>query len=55
MTKHGPHHNCLMCNMAKAVGIMEKPEHSIICSKCGMKTKSEEELKEHEHHHDING
>lgn len=49
MTKHGHNHNCLMCRMAKAVGMMEKGEqqHSITCSKCGLKAKSKEDLDQH--------
>lgn len=28
---HGPHHDCLMCNMAKIVGMMEKHPKDCDC------------------------
>lgn len=28
---HGPHHNCLMCSMAKSVGMMEKHPEDCNC------------------------
>lgn len=40
---HGPHHDCLMCSMAKTVGMIEKhPEN------CDCEEAKKEELK-HEH------
>ncbi|MBI4097785.1 MAG: hypothetical protein HY426_01990 [Candidatus Levybacteria bacterium] len=29
--KHGSHHNCLMCGMAKTVGMMEKHPKDCDC------------------------
>lgn len=29
--KHGPHHNCLMCRMAKKVGMIEKHPENCNC------------------------
>ncbi len=37
--KHGPHDNCLMCSMAKAVGMIEK--HPKDCN-CQANIKKEE-------------
>lgn len=31
----------------------EQQEHSITCTKCGMKARSVEDLKEHEQHHSM--
>ncbi|MBI2600439.1 hypothetical protein HYW42_00640 [Candidatus Daviesbacteria bacterium] len=33
----------------------QQQEHAISCSKCGLKAKSVEDLKEHEGHHNMNG
>lgn len=29
--KHGPHDNCMMCRMARAIGMMEKHPKSCDC------------------------
>lgn len=40
--RHGPHHNCLMCRMAKTVGMME--EHLKDCD-CEANPKKKDEQK----------
>lgn len=45
---HGPHHNCAMCRMVKAVGMMEK--HPEGCD-CQEKHEHKHEDESHEHTH----
>ncbi len=43
MMGHGSHHNCMMCKMAKTVGMMEKhPEN------CDCQNQKEEKEEKHE-------
>lgn len=63
MMGHGKHDNCTMCSMGKAIGMIEKctdkncthpshkkekeQEHSMMCSKCGLKAKTADEQAQH--------
>lgn len=42
---HGPHHDCLMCGMAKTVGMMEKHPKDCDCEVHPKKEGKEDEQK----------
>lgn len=40
---HGPHHDCLMCGMAKTVGMMEKHPKDCKCGEVHPKKEEKED------------